>query len=133
MISFDVLSDSIANEMFNIISFRLWLLHQIVHNFFTVLRPKVTHVHEHDFIRGRFLGFGKRSIIKGWLVSILIVRCTHVNYYFDNRKSVCQTNLDLPQLCNSRFLRNLDVFLYAIFQNCQFVGILYKCLSVNFR
>lgn len=91
MTAFDFLSDSIANEIFNFISFRLWLLHQVVHNSFAVLRPKVTHVHEHDFIRGRFLGFGKRSIIKGWLVSILIARCTYVKYIFENRKLDCQT------------------------------------------
>ncbi|KAK1398043.1 hypothetical protein POM88_007906 [Heracleum sosnowskyi] len=34
-----------------------------------VLRPKVTHVHQHAFIRGRFLGIGKRSFFKGWLHS----------------------------------------------------------------
>lgn len=34
-----------------------------------VLRPKVTHVQQHAFIRGRFLGIGKRSIFKGWLHS----------------------------------------------------------------
>ncbi|KAL2346022.1 hypothetical protein Fmac_000022 [Flemingia macrophylla] len=34
-----------------------------------VLKPKVTHVRQHDFIRGRFLGFGKDSALVGWLVS----------------------------------------------------------------
>ncbi|XP_020229189.1 MLO-like protein 1 [Cajanus cajan] len=34
-----------------------------------VLKPKVTNVQQHDFIRGRFAGFGKDSAIVGWLVS----------------------------------------------------------------
>ncbi|KAK7409747.1 hypothetical protein VNO78_00032 [Psophocarpus tetragonolobus] len=34
-----------------------------------VLKPKVTHVHQHDFIRGRFAGLGKDSAIVGWLLS----------------------------------------------------------------
>ncbi|KAK7310550.1 hypothetical protein RJT34_08122 [Clitoria ternatea] len=34
-----------------------------------VLKPKVTHVHQHDFIRGRFAGFGKDSVLIGWLLS----------------------------------------------------------------
>lgn len=33
------------------------------------LKPRLTHVHQHDFIKGRFLGIGKRSVIKGWLHS----------------------------------------------------------------
>ncbi|XP_024975262.1 MLO-like protein 1 isoform X2 [Cynara cardunculus var. scolymus] len=32
-----------------------------------VLKPKVTHVKDHDFIRNRFVGIGKRSAIVGWL------------------------------------------------------------------
>lgn len=31
--------------------------------------PGLTHVHEHDFIKNRFVGMGKRSIILGWLHS----------------------------------------------------------------
>ncbi|CAN4093289.1 unnamed protein product [Withania somnifera] len=34
-----------------------------------VLKPRVTHVHQHDFIRNRFVGMGKRSAIFGWLHS----------------------------------------------------------------
>ncbi|OIT40768.1 PREDICTED: MLO-like protein 1 [Nicotiana attenuata] len=34
-----------------------------------VLKPPVTHVHQHDFIRDRFAGLGKRSAISGWLHS----------------------------------------------------------------
>ncbi|GFY99468.1 seven transmembrane MLO family protein [Actinidia rufa] len=34
-----------------------------------VLRPKLTDVHQHDFIKGRFLGIGKNSAILGWLHS----------------------------------------------------------------
>ncbi|XP_027354077.1 MLO-like protein 1 isoform X2 [Abrus precatorius] len=34
-----------------------------------VLKPKVTHVHQHDFIRDRFAGFGKDSALAGWLLS----------------------------------------------------------------
>ncbi|KAK3039848.1 hypothetical protein RJ639_028241 [Escallonia herrerae] len=34
-----------------------------------VLKPKVTHVHQHDFIKDRFRGIGKRSAILGWLHS----------------------------------------------------------------
>ncbi|XP_009600156.1 MLO-like protein 1 isoform X2 [Nicotiana tabacum] len=33
------------------------------------LRPSVTHVHEHDFIRNRFQGIGKQSAILGWVHS----------------------------------------------------------------
>ncbi|XP_060197494.1 MLO-like protein 1 [Lycium barbarum] len=33
------------------------------------LRPAVTHVHEHDFIRNRFQGIGKQSVILGWVHS----------------------------------------------------------------
>ncbi|KAM3216870.1 MLO-like protein 1 isoform X1 [Capsicum annuum] len=33
-----------------------------------VLKPPVTHVQQHDFIRNRFVGMGKRSAIFGWLV-----------------------------------------------------------------
>ncbi|THG00614.1 hypothetical protein TEA_027602 [Camellia sinensis var. sinensis] len=32
-----------------------------------VLKPKLTDVHQHAFIKGRFLGFGKNSAILGWL------------------------------------------------------------------
>nr|GMC59629.1 MLO-like protein 1 [Ipomoea batatas]GME14810.1 MLO-like protein 1 [Ipomoea batatas] len=32
-------------------------------------KPSVTHVHQHDFIKSRFVGLGKRSIILGWLHS----------------------------------------------------------------
>uniref|UniRef100_M1B2N1 MLO-like protein n=1 Tax=Solanum tuberosum TaxID=4113 RepID=M1B2N1_SOLTU len=35
-----------------------------------VLRSKVTHVHDHDFIKGRFLGFGKRSTLLSWLACL---------------------------------------------------------------
>ncbi|KAL6971817.1 MLO-like protein 1 [Sarracenia purpurea var. burkii] len=34
-----------------------------------VLKNRVTHVQEHDFIRGRFLGIGKNSTLLGWLHS----------------------------------------------------------------
>ncbi|XP_009770323.1 MLO-like protein 1 isoform X1 [Nicotiana tabacum] len=34
-----------------------------------VLKPPVTHVQQHDFIRDRFVGMGKRSAISGWLHS----------------------------------------------------------------
>ncbi|GFZ13379.1 seven transmembrane MLO family protein [Actinidia rufa] len=34
-----------------------------------VLKPKLTDVHQHDFIKGRFLGIGKNSAILGWLHS----------------------------------------------------------------
>ncbi|KAF3619878.1 MLO-like protein 1 [Capsicum annuum] len=30
------------------------------------LKPSVTHVHEHDFIRNRFQGMGKQSLVMGW-------------------------------------------------------------------
>ncbi|GMP90052.1 hypothetical protein CsSME_00041357 [Camellia sinensis var. sinensis] len=36
-----------------------------------VLKPKLTDVHQHAFIKGRFLGFGKNSAILGWLHSFL--------------------------------------------------------------
>ncbi|XP_049345484.1 MLO-like protein 1 isoform X2 [Solanum verrucosum] len=32
-----------------------------------VLKPRVTHVQQHDFIRDRFVGMGKRSAIFGWM------------------------------------------------------------------
>ncbi|KAK7352002.1 hypothetical protein VNO80_17416 [Phaseolus coccineus] len=34
-----------------------------------VLKPRVTQVQQHDFIRDRFSGFGKDSAIVGWLIS----------------------------------------------------------------
>ncbi|KAI8016518.1 MLO-like protein 1 [Camellia lanceoleosa] len=34
-----------------------------------VLEPKLTDVHQHDFIKGRFLGIGKNSVMLGWLYS----------------------------------------------------------------
>ncbi|KAK8542880.1 hypothetical protein V6N13_136568 [Hibiscus sabdariffa] len=34
-----------------------------------VLKKKVTHVHQHTFIKEHFLGFGKDSIVLGWLHS----------------------------------------------------------------
>ncbi|OMO58709.1 Mlo-related protein [Corchorus olitorius] len=34
-----------------------------------VLKKKVTHVHQHAFIKEHFLGFGKNSIVLGWLHS----------------------------------------------------------------
>ncbi|XP_014507598.1 MLO-like protein 1 [Vigna radiata var. radiata] len=34
-----------------------------------VLKPKETDDREHDFIRGRFSGFGKDSAIVGWMIS----------------------------------------------------------------
>lgn len=34
-----------------------------------VLKPRVTHVKDHDFIRTRFVGIGKGSAIRGWLHS----------------------------------------------------------------
>ncbi|GFZ20024.1 seven transmembrane MLO family protein [Actinidia rufa] len=36
-----------------------------------VLKPRLTHVQHHDFIKGRFLGFGKNSAILSWLHSFL--------------------------------------------------------------
>uniref|UniRef100_A0A0A0KCY4 MLO-like protein n=1 Tax=Cucumis sativus TaxID=3659 RepID=A0A0A0KCY4_CUCSA len=36
-----------------------------------VLKPKVTHVHQHAFIKDHFLGFGKDSALLGWLHSFL--------------------------------------------------------------
>ncbi|KAG8371618.1 hypothetical protein BUALT_Bualt13G0107000 [Buddleja alternifolia] len=33
-----------------------------------VLKHKVTHVHQHDFIKKRFLGMGRHSAIMGWLM-----------------------------------------------------------------
>ncbi|GMP48789.1 hypothetical protein CsSME_00016027 [Camellia sinensis var. sinensis] len=32
-----------------------------------VLEPKLTDGHQHDFIKGRFLGIGKNSVMLGWL------------------------------------------------------------------
>ncbi|XAR58808.1 hypothetical protein NMG60_11014356 [Bertholletia excelsa] len=34
-----------------------------------VLKPKLTHVHQHEFIKGRFLGIGRNSVIMSWLHS----------------------------------------------------------------
>ncbi|KAK4270038.1 hypothetical protein QN277_023124 [Acacia crassicarpa] len=34
-----------------------------------VLEPKITQVHQHAFIKGHFLGFGKDSALMGWLHS----------------------------------------------------------------
>lgn len=34
-----------------------------------VRKPKFTHVQQHDFIKSRFLGLGKNSVILGWLQS----------------------------------------------------------------
>lgn len=34
-----------------------------------VLKPRLTHVKDHDFIKNRFVGIGKRSAITGWLHS----------------------------------------------------------------
>ncbi|THF95458.1 hypothetical protein TEA_007720 [Camellia sinensis var. sinensis] len=34
-----------------------------------VMEPKLTDVHQHDFIKGRFLGIGKNSVMLGWLYS----------------------------------------------------------------
>lgn len=39
---------------------------------FAVLKPKVTHVHQHAFIKDHFLGFGKDSALLGWLVGQII-------------------------------------------------------------
>ncbi|KAA3473028.1 MLO-like protein 1 [Gossypium australe] len=36
-----------------------------------VLEKKVTHVHQHDFIKDRFLGFGKDSVPLAWLNSFI--------------------------------------------------------------
>ncbi|KAG5567137.1 hypothetical protein RHGRI_002639 [Rhododendron griersonianum] len=36
-----------------------------------VLGPRITDVHQHDFIRGRFWGIGKNSAFLGWLHSFL--------------------------------------------------------------
>lgn len=60
------------DKIFNFVNFYLCLLLLIIYVFFAVLRPKVTHVRQHAFIRGRFLGIGKRSIFKGWLVSFFL-------------------------------------------------------------
>jgi hypothetical protein len=40
-----------------------------------VLKPKLTQVQQHEFIKGRFSGLGKDSALVGWLVSDL-------GYYF---------------------------------------------------
>ncbi|KAL4558473.1 hypothetical protein LXL04_036674 [Taraxacum kok-saghyz] len=37
----------------------------------TVQEPTITDVRNHDFIKKRFLGFGKRSALRGWLHSFL--------------------------------------------------------------
>nr|XP_016484180.1 PREDICTED: MLO-like protein 1 isoform X3 [Nicotiana tabacum] len=36
-----------------------------------VIRSKVTHVQDHDFVKGRFLGFGKSSTLLSWLHSFV--------------------------------------------------------------
>ncbi|GAB2226367.1 hypothetical protein Droror1_Dr00022171 [Drosera rotundifolia] len=33
------------------------------------LRPKITHVHEHEFIQGHFIGVGENSTLMGWVNS----------------------------------------------------------------
>lgn len=38
-----------------------------------VLKPKFTQVQNHEFIKGRFSGFGKDSALIGWLVSSLLL------------------------------------------------------------
>lgn len=40
---------------------------------FAVLKPKFTQVQNHEFIKGRFSGFGKDSALIGWLVSSLLL------------------------------------------------------------
>ncbi|GAB2298192.1 MLO-like protein 1 [Dionaea muscipula] len=35
------------------------------------LKPKITHVHQHEFIRGHFIGIGDNSAIMGWVKSFL--------------------------------------------------------------
>lgn len=39
------------------------------YNLDNALKHKVTHVHDHDFIKKRFLGMGRNSVILGWLHS----------------------------------------------------------------
>jgi hypothetical protein len=34
-----------------------------------VLKPKLTQVQQHEFIKGRFSGLGKDSALVGWVVS----------------------------------------------------------------
>ena len=34
-----------------------------------VLKKKITHVHDHAFIKDRFLGIGKNSAVMSWVVS----------------------------------------------------------------
>lgn len=36
---------------------------------YAVLERKLTNVREHDFVKNRFLGVGKRHAIIGWMVS----------------------------------------------------------------
>ncbi|GAB2233064.1 hypothetical protein Droror1_Dr00002278 [Drosera rotundifolia] len=53
------------------------------------LRPKITHVHEHEFIQGHFIGVDENSTLMGWvLVSLAVCRgllaaeCQWVAYIF---------------------------------------------------
>lgn len=45
---------------------------------YTVIQQKFTHVQEHEFIRGRFLGVGKADACFGWLVSVFF--CFLISY-----------------------------------------------------
>ncbi|KAG6742303.1 hypothetical protein POTOM_053173 [Populus tomentosa] len=44
--------------------------------------PKLTHVKDHDFIKSRYLGFGKNSYILGWVVSPSTIRLRNYPSYF---------------------------------------------------
>ncbi|KAE9463720.1 hypothetical protein C3L33_04420, partial [Rhododendron williamsianum] len=45
-----------------------------------VLGPRITDVHQHDFIRGRFWGIGKNSAFLGWLVSSYLLGKLEVQF-----------------------------------------------------
>ncbi|XP_073061646.1 MLO-like protein 1 isoform X2 [Primulina eburnea] len=42
------------------------------HNVGEVLKPKFTNVHQHDFIKKRFLGLGRHSVLLSWLLLLAV-------------------------------------------------------------
>ncbi|XP_057436663.1 MLO-like protein 1 [Lotus japonicus] len=63
-----------------------------------VLKAKVTHVHQHDFIKGRFSGFGKDSVIVCWLQSFFkqfygsVTKSEYVTLRLGFTMTHCQSN-----------------------------------------
>ena len=87
-----------------------------------VLKKKVTHVHQHTFIKEHFLGFGKDSIVLGWLVSCYFIYGLRYNIFAFTSTTIELNEKGLILYCSFSFLPTCFPCL-----SCVRIGMKYAC------